>query len=196
MLKKPWYYGCMHVRFRSCVGISVVEELDEQILGTISGVLIHPDTGKIEGFLVQVGGFLAGKDLFIASMDIVRWGTRVHVRDYDCLAPVEDRIRLVPLLHDPRTILDQRIRTVDGAFVGMCRDFQFNTDTMAIEWLFPRRFFRWGIALPISEVVEVQPAAIIVRNPVTPETQKEEDTSLQDTPIPEISEVPVAGRSA
>ncbi len=186
----------MHVRFRSCVGITVVEERGDQMLGTISGVLIDPDKGKIEGFLVQVGGALGRKDLFIASVDVLRWGTRVHVRDVDCISPAEDRIRLQPLLNDPRTMLSQRIRTESGATIGTCNDLQFNTDTMKIEWLFPRRFFRWGIALPISEVVEVLPDAIVVRNPVAIETEEVEDTELQSTQISDLGEAPVAGRSA
>ncbi len=67
---------------------------------------------------------------------------------------------------------------------------------MKIEWLFPRRFFRWGIALPISEVVEVLPDAIVVRNPVAIETEEVEDTELQSTQISDLGEAPVAGRSA
>lgn len=152
----------MHVRFNTCIGTPVLEEGGDAVIGVISGILIHPDTGKIEGFMVHVQGFMGKGDLFCSSADIIRWGTRVYLRDASVLAPPEDRIRLQPLLQDPRTVIGQKIRTESGVHLGRCKDVQFNTDVMHIEWLFPRKHFRWGIALPVADILEVTPAAIIV----------------------------------
>mgnify|MGYP002725595580 CR=1 FL=1 len=156
----------MHVRFNSCIGTPVLEEGGDRALGMISGILIHPDTGKIEGFFVHVRGMMVKGDLFCSSSDIVRWGTRVYLRDANTLAPPEDRIRLQPLLDDPRSILGQKIITETGTTLGRCSDVQFNTDIMHIEWLFPRKFFRAQIALPVSDILEVTQQAIIVQDPL------------------------------
>ncbi|MBT4119386.1 MAG: hypothetical protein HOG89_00165 [Candidatus Peribacter sp.] len=156
----------MHVRFSTCIGTPVLEEGGDNALGVLSGILIHPDTGKIEGFLVHVQGMSGKGDLFCSSSDIVRWGTRVYLRSASVLAPPEDRIRLQTLLQDPRTVLGQRIRTETGTRLGRCKDIQFNTDVMHIEWLFPRKIFRWGIALPVSDILEITPAAIVVNDPI------------------------------
>jgi sporulation protein YlmC with PRC-barrel domain len=168
----------MHVRFSSCIGTPVLEEGGDTTLGLLSGILIHPDTGKIEGFLVG--------DLFCSSMDIVRWGTRVYLRDANVLAPPEDRIRLQSLLQDPRTVLGQKIRTEAGVKLGRCSDVQFNTDMMHIEWLFPRKFFRWGIALPVSDILEVTAAAIVVRDPIAKERVKQKTTQESSAKLPEM----------
>ncbi len=165
----------MHVRFSTCIGTPVLEEGGDITLGLLSGILIHPDTGKIEGFLVHTRSFLGKGDLFCSSADIIRWGTRVYLRDASVLAPPEDRIRLQSLLSDPRTVLGQKIRTEAGARLGRCTDVQFNTDVMHIEWLFPRKFFRWGIALPVSDIVEVTSSAIVVSDPLKKDRIKKEE---------------------
>ena len=81
-------------------------------------------------------------------------------------------IRLQSMLSDRRTVLGQRIATESGRALGVCRDVQFNTETFLIEWLFPKRFFRWGIALPVAEVKEITPRAIIIRDPMVREEKK------------------------
>lgn len=173
----------MHLRFSHCVGFPVMEEGQDHVLGTISGILIVPDTGKIEGFFVHVHGLTGIQTLYVSSLDIVRWGTRVYVRSQDVLAPAEDRIRLQDILRDPRPVLGQKIRTETGVHIGTCKDVQFNTESMHIEWLFPKKWFRWGIALPISDVVEVRPDAIIIKDPMRKEFA-EEKTSVS-TALPE-----------
>lgn len=172
----------MHVRFNTCIGTPVLEEGGDATLGMISGILIHPDTGKIEGFLVRV----LGTDLFCGSSDIVRWGTRVYLRDASVLAPPEDRIRLQSLLQDPRTVLGQKIRTESGTLLGRCSDVQFNTDVMHIEWIFPRKFFRWGVALPVSEILEVTPHAIIVGDPMKQDRVSNNETQELPSTLPEM----------
>ena len=167
----------MHIRFTSCIGTPVLEEGGEHALGALSGILLDPDTGKIEGFFVD--------DLFCSALDIVRWGTRVYLRDSSVLAPPEDRIRLQPLLGDPRSVLGQKIRTESGASLGRCADIQFNTDAMHIEWIFPRKFFRWGIALPVADVLEVTPAAIIIRDPMNKERVSKRK-NVQEGTLPDI----------
>ena len=163
----------MHIRFSTCIGIPVLEEGHDHALGVIAGILIDPDTGKIEGFLVHVQGFFGG-EMFCSSLDILRWGTRVYVRSADVLAPPEDRIRLQSLLQDPRTLLGQKIATESGTALGRCADVQFNTDSLHVEWLFPKRFFRYGVALPITDVLEVTEKAIVVRDPIKKEVVEEE----------------------
>ena len=110
-----------------------------------------------------------GQDLFCGSQDIVRWGTRVYITDLHMLAPVSDRIRLQPLLEDGRQLLGQRIQTVSGVLLGICGDVQFNTESMRVEWLFPRKWFSWNVALPASDIQEVTHTAITVADPLKKE---------------------------
>jgi len=162
----------MQVRFSTALGLPVTdEEMTEQI-GTLSGVLLHPDTGQVEGFFVRVPRFLHAEELFLSSFDILRWGLRVIVRDRDVLSPVEERIRLQSLLEDGRTILRQPIVTDTGRALGRCGDVQFDTVHFVVHWIWPKRWGRWGIPLPMSQVLEVRKDAIIVRDPAVAAPEK------------------------
>lgn len=176
----------MHVRFSVCRGMLVVEEGTELQLGTLQGILIHPDTGKIEGCFVRVAGVLRSELLFVSSLDVLRFGARVYVRSSEVLSPIEDRIRLQPLLEEGRTILGQRIRTEGGRTLGRCRDVQFDTKRFVIEWLFPQRFWRWLGPLPASDIVEVRREAVIVRDPVVKVREREEAPLLER--LPDVAE--------
>src|SRR3989338_711096 len=160
----------MHVRLSTCRGAGVVDRSGEGI-GTLAGILLHPDTGKVEGLFVAVpAGMFATEEPFCAAEDVMEWGGMVQISNRDALAPVEDRIRLVPLLAEGRTILGQPIRTESGRILGICKDVQFDTEKMKLEWLFPKKCFRWGVALPVSDVVEVRRDAVIVREGLKTET--------------------------
>ncbi len=149
--------------------MSILEEGSDHVLGFVSGILVDPDTGKIEGFFV-------GQEDFIASIDILRWGARLYIQSAASLAPIDDRIRLQSLLADPRTVLGQKIQTEAGTKLGVCKDVQFNTDSMHIEWIFPRKWFRERIALPVSDILEITPVAIIMKGPILKEAIEEEVT--------------------
>ena len=162
----------------------VTEDGTEETLGTLSQLLINPDTGKIEGCFALVPGFFRSQHLFISVMDIVRFSTRIYVRHSEVLFPIEEHIRLLPLHLERRTLLRQQVRTETGKFVGWCQDIQFDTRHFMVEWIFPRKFFRWGTPLPLSSIIEVRKDAIIVRDTSVREKEaKVVPTLLEQLPI-------------
>ena len=178
----------MHVRFSTVVGMSVVDEDGTEELGRIAHILIHPDTGKVEGFFVKVPGLLLRTEmLFLATEDIQRWGLRVVVRGPDVLSPVAERIRLQTLLEDGRPVLLQRIQTDTGKYMGRCGDVQFETEHFMVEWLWPRKLWRWGMPLPLVLIVEVRKDAIVVRDPAAPAPEKTEREKAPMLKMPEVA---------
>lgn len=174
----------MHVRLLPSLGMPVVEDDTGDFLGELGGLLIDPDKGKIEGIFILVRGFFSGTEYFCLSDDIVRIGTRIGIRSADAVSLPEEFMRLQTLFADPRTILGQQIRTKSGRIIGRCDDLQFNTKSFRLEWMFPRRLWRWGVALPASEILEVLPDAIIVRDTVLPEPER-----ATETPVPTLSDL-------
>lgn len=175
----------MHLRYTRALGTPVIDSESLQVLGTVSGILLHPDTGKVEGLFVTVPGFFSRTQLFLSSMDILRWASRIELAHGDVLAPVEDHVRLQPLLEEGRPMLGQPIRTDAGRAIGRCADVQFDTKALVIEWLFPRSLFRWGRPLPVSLILEVRREAIIIRDPDQPAAEKAE-------PVPILHQMPNA----
>jgi hypothetical protein len=161
------YASAVHVRLTMCIGMPVVDERSDDVLAAVSGVFLHPDLGKVEGLFVRT----ARGEEFLAASDIAHWGRSVVVRDQDDIAPLDERVRLSALWDEGRPILGQPMATEAGRALGTCRDVQFETETFRMEWLFPRRWFRWQRPVPASAVVEVRPELVRVREmdvPVEP----------------------------
>lgn len=162
-----------------CRGLPVVDDETGDAIATIDHIVLHPDTGKVEGFLVRLPGLFGRNDLFLSSLDILRWGNRVSVRDDGVLAPLEDLVRLQKVLEEARPILHQSMRTESGRDLGHCRDVQFDTQHFVTEWLFPKKWGRWGTPVPITQVLEVRMQEILVRDSAAPA----EDTSPEAVPL-------------
>ncbi len=168
----------MHIRFSTAVGLPVQEEHARSSCAAVRGVLLHPDTGKIEGFFVAVPGFLHAEERFLQTMDILHWGKSIRIRDENVLIPVGDVIRLERLLEERRPVLGQRIVSEGGVSLGTCKDIQFDTKQFQLEWIFPRRMLRWGRAIPASSIVEVRSDAVVVREAVLLQETAEKTTLL------------------
>lgn len=178
----------MHVRFSTSIGMAITDETDGQVLAELGYPLIHADSGKVEGFFVTMKVGFSSDVHFLSVMDILRWGTSIAVRSADVLTHPDELIRLQELLNDERTFLGQKIITESGLVLGRCKDVQFSTDSWMIEWLFPKKLMKWGVALPVTEVIEVTPQAIIVKDSAdaVPEPMEEPASVIEN--ITEIAE--------
>ncbi len=158
----------MHLRSSQSRGIHIVDDGTQQTVGLLTRPLIDPDTGRVLGFFVfstQMGA----SELFLQSADIVAWGTRVHIRSEDCLSPPDELIRMKKALEDPRPVIGQPIRIMTTKrYIGLCGDIQFSTRHFMTEWIFPRRFFFARQPLPMTDVIEITPEAIWIRDPLRP----------------------------
>ncbi|HLC75782.1 MAG TPA: hypothetical protein VJB82_01515 [Candidatus Peribacterales bacterium] len=152
----------MHLLQSAMRGIEVIDSIDHHIHGIVTGTIIDPDRAKIIAFIIGRFGFPEPHALM--TQDIESWGNRIHIRDVDVLGELSDFVRLNQYRNDDRSFIGQEIRTKSGQRIGRCADVQFRTDTFDLEWIFPRRFFRKALPLPISEIVEVTPEAIIIKD--------------------------------
>lgn len=179
----------MRVRFSTSVGLPIVEEGLDEAIGTVSGILIHPDTGTVEGLFVSLpqAWFSRTPDLLLVTADILHWGTAIRIRSADVLSPIEDRIRLQTLLEESRTVLGQGIVTEGGKSLGTCADVQFDTKQFRLEWLFPRAWFRWTTPVPASSIVEVRRDVIVVRDPLIAVPERPMPVP---TPLDRLTEAP------
>ncbi len=166
-LLSPPYNHTMHVRLSSVLGTPVVDDQTQQFVGLLSDPLIHPDTGKIEGFFVHSAVPDLPSNVFLQTSDIIAWGTNVHVSSIDRLCPPDELVRLQSFFRDPRPFLGQHIRIEDSKrLLGTCSDVQFDTRHCMVEWIFPRRFFIYRQPIPTSDISEVTSDAIWIRDPL------------------------------
>lgn len=176
----------MHVRLSMVLGTYVVEDQADTVLGRLSDIVLNPDTGVVVGFFVRGPG-LFSSPLFLSVMDIVAWGTVVHVRDEHRLCPPEDLVRLRSILADPRKVLSQRMETKKHVYLGVCQDIQFDTRQFVMEWLFPRKWlFFTGIPVAASDILEVTPKAIIIREKTSAVPEKEKAEPAEEVRLPDV----------
>ncbi len=177
----------MHLRSSQIRGIPVIDDGSQQIAGFLNAPFIDPDTGRIFGFFV-FSAMIGVSDLFLQTPDIVAWGTRVHVRSADCLSPPEELIRLRSFFEDPRRVIGQTIRTKEtNRKLGICSDVQFNTRHFMTEWIFPRKFFIARQPLPMTDVLEVTPEAIWVKDPLRPQKiEVPAEESVMSAVLPDV----------
>jgi uncharacterized protein YrrD len=168
----------MRLRLSTAIGLPVVDE-SEQILGTIADICIHPDTLCIEGFFVHIQGFFSSEMMFLPCTGVEHWGSRIRVRHAHVLSPVEDVVRISRIAEEDRPVFRQMIISDTGKRLGCCSDIQFDTRSFRLEWLFPRRWLRWGIPIPIRAIVEIKREAIVI--------QTKERLPLQDQVSEDIS---------
>jgi len=159
----------MHVRASHIRGMQVIDESTQYTVGMLDQPLIEPDTGKILGFFVFSFGLGTEATLFLPSIDILRWGTKIWVASSDVLSPPHELVRLKAALSDPRTVIHQPIRIRPGGTkVGICSDIQFDTKSFITEWLFPRRWFFARDPIPTTEIIEITSGAIWIKPPLRP----------------------------
>lgn len=176
----------MHVRFSTLIGLPVFAENEEMIVGYVSSLLIHPDTGAVEGLFVFGGSIWSMEELFLSSMDIVQWGMTIKIRRAEQLSPIEDVLRVQELLQDERSVLHQRIvGDTSKTDLGVCRDVQIDTDALMIEWIYPRTWFRWRRPIAKTSIIEITPEYILVRDGTAPA-----EASI-DTKTGAVEEAPV-----
>ncbi len=175
----------MHVRLTTAIGMRVCdEETGRRVLGALTGIVLDPDRGTVEGFFVRSGGFFAPV-FFLSVLDVRRFGAVITVRGPEVLCPPDDVIRVATLIKEGRPVLGQPIQTESGAELGTCRDVQFDTAHFMLEKIFPGSLLRWGTPLPANQILEVRPDAIIVRDTAAPVKEK---TAIPEVPIIEMPE--------
>lgn len=173
----------MQTRFSTCRGMEIIEQSTGDVVGYLVKPLIEPDKGVILGFFVfrpHTGPTMH----YVSALDIIHFGMRVEIRDEQYICDPYDIVRLQTSLDDSRVVLGQRIQTESGSTLGVCRDVQFDTETMHLTWLFPKRWFRWADPLPIRTVMEIRPDAIIVQDVLHP-AEEESITNALSAPFTE-----------
>jgi len=174
----------MHVLRSTAIGTEIIDSIDHHIHGRVGDILIDSDRGKIIALLVDRVGFSERHALM--TQDVESWGNRVHVRDAEVMGEVSDFVRLVEHLKNRRPLVGQNIRTKSGQWMGRCADVQFRTDTFDLEWIFPRKFLRKSLPLPVSEILEVTTEAIIIKD----QGPKGEEVPVKES-VPETRVEPV-----
>lgn len=141
-------------------GLAVMPSEEERPLGYLNGAFMHPETGKLIGFLV-------GYTRVLVPVEVEKWHSDyVKVRDAESLAPALDilRIRDYGL---KRTFLNgKRVQAKSGKWLGRVRDFCFDIATHSLLTFEVSKKFLWiewdKRQFSYKDIEEVTEKAIVV----------------------------------
>jgi len=122
------------------IGTSVVREEDGEVLALIRDIIIHPDTGKIEGFWVKPMTIPVGNAV-IKSDSILEWKKNIYVRDENEIAEAEDIIKITEILERDTFFIGNLVKNEAGDNLGRTYDADFDTEKLFLQNIYTQKLF-------------------------------------------------------
>jgi len=156
--------------FKSLVGAKILEYSSGQVLGLVSGVVIHPDTGVVEAFWVKPLT-LPIKSAVLKASDVLEFKKHLYIKDDRVLAQANDIIRINEILDDGREFLGANVVSETGAPYGKCTNLTFDTVTYLLKQIYVQRVFLSLYVLDerifsYGDIIRVLPGEIIVNDDI------------------------------
>ncbi len=150
----------MKLSYRSVLG-SQVRTREGQKLGRVYGLVINPDTGKVEGAWLSFG--------IIPWSDILSFrGGRLEVRDASVVSAPEDVVRISEILKRNIPVMGNRVRGQSGTDYGRVIDVEFDSiDGFLKRLLASKSFLFWNFSPRLfsqESIISIESDAIVVRD--------------------------------
>jgi len=167
--------------YKSILGAKVLEFDSGDLLATISGIIVDPDTGMVDAFWVKPTT-LSVRSAILRASDIVELKKNFYIKSDKVLAQAEDVIRISEILEDGRTFLGNVVQNEAGHSYGTCVNLAFDTQTFALKQIYSRRSILGVITLDerifsYSNIIRVLPEMILVDDDAT-----KKETLMATTP--------------
>lgn len=152
---------------RSLLGASVISAQTQKRLGAIKRGVVDPDTGKIIAFELKT----VLKENWLALVDIQEYeGNEVLIASEGRLAVIDDMPRLKKLLDSFCKVLEAKVFTESGRFLGRVSDVVFDEHSGEILKYYIARPFLFSplkayLVLDRREVLRVEKKGLIVKDP-------------------------------
>ena len=146
------------------VGLPVGATDTQARVGTVSRVVVDPDSGQLLGFGVKTG-FIGGEKV-LSFHDVTAIDhAAVLVRDPEHILPAQEVAPIKKALAERRQLLGQRVVTEGGTNLGKVTDLVLHTDTAMVAKLYVSHLLEERI-IPLEKVVKVTKDRIVVKDDV------------------------------
>jgi len=157
--------------YKSIFGARVLEFDSGDLVATVSGIIVDPDTGIVEAFWVKPTT-LNVRSAILRVPDIVELKKNFYINSDKVLAQAEDVIRISEILTDGRTFLRNSVKNEAGHSYGTCVDLGFDTKTFALRHIYSKRSVLGLITLDerifsYNNIIRVLPEMILVDDNAT-----------------------------
>lgn len=146
------------------IGLPVGATNTQERAGTISNLVIDPDSGQLLGFVVKAGFFSGEKVLSFHDVTGVDH-TAVLVREREVILPPKEIAPVKRAIEDKRPLLGQKVITESGTRLGRVVDLVVNTETAMITKIYVSHLLEERI-IPLDKVIKVTKERIVVKDDV------------------------------
>jgi len=150
------------------IGAPVVSSEDGELLAVIRDVIIHPDTGRIEGFWVK-SLTLPIRNAVILSDSILEWKKNVYIKDDREIAEAEDIIKISELFSRNTFFIGNSVISESGLRLGKVYDLDFDTNKMYLRNIYSEKsvlgFFKYSPRVfSYDSIIQVLPEYILEKD--------------------------------
>lgn len=149
------------------IGTHVLSHAEGDALAIVEDLIVHPDTGKVEGFWVKPLT-LPLKHAVLPWESVVAWKRNLYVKDDQAMAEPEEIIRISEILSRKTYYIGNKVKTESGKRLGKVFDLDFEEQKMFLRYLFVQKSFLFFSSAPqfihFDSIVQVLPGMIIVKD--------------------------------
>jgi uncharacterized protein YrrD len=173
------------VRFISdIIGSQVLLFQERAHVGPAKEVIIDPNDGSFLGIVVFDP--IERKKKVVPASEIKGSGKNfLLIKDYDSISEPEDVIKIQSALEINPKIIDARVETQSGQYLGKVGDATVNFKMMCL-YVHPNSFIKFlakDLIIPAKKIIEIQKNRIIVSDEFV--TIRETKAAISAIPIPE-----------
>lgn len=154
----------MLIEISQLKGLAVASLNDEEKIGTVSDVVLHPDTGEMVGFWVQLPGWFAGKTA-LSSRDVVGYEAEaVIVGSQNALVAADEVQPFNSVVKRQDQWVGKPVETEAGESLGKVTDVIVDTDLERVAKVQTQAFFGAERMIGREDIVKVTRSRIVVHD--------------------------------
>ncbi len=164
------------------IGAKVVRQEDGQVLAVVFGLIIHPDTGKVEALKVKALDPRIRNAVVLAG-DILEFKTKVYVNNENDVAEEEDIIRITDIISRNTPFFGNKVKNEAGEYIGKVYDLEFDTKSFYLKQIYTEKsflIFKYNPRIfSYDSIIKAEPDYILVKDTQEVE-EKAEARSILD----------------
>jgi sporulation protein YlmC with PRC-barrel domain len=154
-------------QYSKIIGTQVLSHAEGAVLAVVEDLIVHPDTGKVEGFWVKPLT-LPFRHAVLPWEAVVAWKQHLYVKNEQAMAEPDEVIRIADILARKTYFVGSRVETESGKSLGAVFDLDLDDRKMTLRYLFVQRSFLFFHSEPRfvhgDSIVQVLPGRIVVKD--------------------------------
>jgi len=173
----------MIIAYNKVIGTLVLRHEDGEVVALIKDVIIHPDTGRIEGFWARPLT-LPIKNAVIQSDTILEWKKNIYIRHEEEIAEPEDIIKISEILSRNTLFIGNQVKNEAQEVLGTVYDLDFDTSKLYLRNLYVQKSFlgfKYGQRVfNYDNIIKILPEYILVKDIKDKKVKAEEPALIKN----------------